>query len=69
MLFWEKKVRKEERGKGKLVVKFIVLPVTSAESGCWERALVQLSSCCSIALSRKLQKGVRVNPCLGWKSG
>lgn len=61
-------MRKEERGEGKLVVKSMVLPVTSTERGCWERALVQLSSCCSVALSGKLQKGVSESPRLGWKS-
>lgn len=64
----ENKRRKERRGKGKLAVKFIVLPI-STDSSCWERTLVQLSSCSSVALSRTLQKAVRVNPCLDWKSG
>lgn len=69
MLIWEKKMRKEERGEGKLVVKSVVLPVTSMESSCWERAMVWLSSCCSVALSGKLQMDISMNPHLGRKSG
>lgn len=56
MLIWKKKMRKEERGKGKLVVKLVVLPVTGTESGCWERALVRLSSCCSVSPVREAAK-------------
>lgn len=44
ILSWENKMRKERRGKGKLAVKFIVLPITSTENSCWKRTQVQLSS-------------------------
>lgn len=66
MLIWKKKTRKEERKEGKLIVKSTAFPITSTESGCWERAMVQLSPCCPIALSRKL---LLVSPHSGWRSG